>query len=161
MAGNRLEVHSAGTAPSRVRSEAIEALRDLNIDIGGQRSEHVDEFLGQPFDYVITVCDNAKEQCPVFPDTNRIHWSFDDPTAHTGSPEHRLAAFPSRPGPDPIENSVSSQKPRRGPLNFGLPSRATGRPHRTSSPSAAFCPSTGRRNSVPITSSPHAVKTEL
>ena len=88
------EVFSAGTHPSRVRLEAIEAMRELGIDISGQRSKSVDEFAGQEFDYVITVCDNANENCPVFPgSTKRIHWSFDDPAAAEGDAETRLAEF--------------------------------------------------------------------
>jgi arsenate reductase len=75
-AGNRFEVASAGVEPSRVRQEAIEAMREIGIDISEHRSKSVDEFVGQEFDYVITVCDNANEQCPVFPGkTKRIHWS--------------------------------------------------------------------------------------
>src|SRR5271154_4927409 len=66
-AGDRCEVESAGTKPSHVRSEAIAAMRELGIDISGHRSKSVDEFTGQRFDYVLTVCDNAKESCPVFP----------------------------------------------------------------------------------------------
>ena len=78
--GERFDVHSAGTIASFVRPQAIDAMREVGIDISGHRSKSVDEFLGQEFDYVITVCDNANENCPVFPaQTKRIHWSFDDP----------------------------------------------------------------------------------
>ncbi|HYY59536.1 MAG TPA: arsenate reductase ArsC [Pyrinomonadaceae bacterium] len=88
------EVFSAGTHPSRVRPEAIEAMREAGIDISGHRSKSVDEFVGQQFDYVITVCDNAREQCPVFPaETRRIHWSFNDPAAAEGDEATRLAEF--------------------------------------------------------------------
>ena len=66
-AGDRFEVKSAGTKPGRVRPEAIAVMKELGIDISGHRSKHVDEFQGQLFDYVLTVCDNAKESCPVFP----------------------------------------------------------------------------------------------
>ena len=84
--GERFEVHSAGTISSFVRPQAIEAMREIGIDISGHRSKSVDEFIGQEFDYVITVCDNANENCPVFPGkTKRIHWSFDDPAEATGS----------------------------------------------------------------------------
>jgi arsenate reductase len=65
-AGDQFEVESAGTKPGTVRPEAIAAMGELGIDISGHRSKHVDEFSGQKFDYVITVCDNAKESCPVF-----------------------------------------------------------------------------------------------
>ena len=94
LAADRFEVFSAGVAPTGVRTEAIEALAELGIDISNHRSKSVDEFLGQKFDYVITVCDNAKEHCPVFAgETKRIHWSFADPAAVAGEPEVRLAAF--------------------------------------------------------------------
>ena len=93
-AGDRFEVASAGTKPSQVRPEAIAAMRELGIDISGQRSKSVDEFIGQRFDYVLTVCDNAKESCPIFPGgTVMIHRSFEDPAALEGSEEERLAFF--------------------------------------------------------------------
>lgn len=94
LAGDCFTVASAGVAPSHVRAEAIEVMGELNIDITGHRSKSVDEFLGQEFDYVITVCDNANEQCPVFPGkTRRIHWSFEDPAAVQGDESARLAVF--------------------------------------------------------------------
>jgi len=93
-AGDRFEVASAGTKPSRVRPEAIAAMRELGIDISGHRSKSVDEFGGRQFDYVLTVCDNAKESCPVFFGTaKRLHHSFDDPAALDGSEDERLALF--------------------------------------------------------------------
>jgi arsenate reductase len=93
-AGERFEVESAGTKPSSVRPEAIAAMRDLGIDIGKQRSKSVEEFDGQHFDYVITVCDSAREHCPVFLGAaERLHHSFDDPAALDGSAEERLALF--------------------------------------------------------------------
>jgi arsenate reductase len=93
-AGDRFEVASAGTKPSRVRPEAIAVMRELGIDIAGHRSKSVDEFAGQAFDYVLTVCDNARESCPVFPGkTVRIHRSFADPAALEGSEEERLDLF--------------------------------------------------------------------
>jgi arsenate reductase len=93
-AGNRFEVESAGTKPGRVRPEAIAAMKELGIDISGHRSKHVDEFQGQSFDYVLTVCDNAKESCPVFPGyARRIHKTFEDPAAFQGPEEERLALF--------------------------------------------------------------------
>ena len=94
IADDKLEVESAGVAPSKVRSEAIAAMREIGIDISGHRSKSIDEFTGQSFDYVITVCDNARDNCPVFPgDANRIHWSFEDPAAVEGSDQERLNAF--------------------------------------------------------------------
>ena len=94
-AGEAFEVESAGTKPGTVRPEAIGVMRELGMDIGGHRSKHVDEFDGQKFDYVITVCDNAKESCPVFLGTaKRLHHSFDDPPPATeGSDDERMAIF--------------------------------------------------------------------
>ena len=88
------EVASAGTKPSHVRPEAIAVMKELGIDISGHRSKSVNEFEGQSFDYVVTVCDNARDNCPVFPaGTDRIHWSFEDPAAVQGGEQERLAAF--------------------------------------------------------------------
>ena len=93
-AGGHFEVFSAGTKPSRVRPEAIATMVELGIDISEHRSKSVDEFAGQHFDYILTVCDNARESCPVFPDQSvRLHHSFDDPAAVQGTYEERLAAF--------------------------------------------------------------------
>ena len=79
-AGSRFEVESAGTRPGSVRPEAIAVMRELGVDISHARSKHVDEFAGQPFDYVLTVCDHAKESCPVFAGgAVRIHRNFEDP----------------------------------------------------------------------------------
>ena len=94
MAGDRFEVASAGVSPTRVRPEAIETMREIGIDISSHRAKSVDECVSAEFDYVITVCDNANEQCPVFPgETKRIHWSFDDPAAAEGDESARLAVF--------------------------------------------------------------------
>ena len=94
IAGDRLDVYSAGTKPSVVNPVAIEVMRAIGIDISDQRSKHLNEFLDMPFDYVITVCDNAAETCPVFPGLAvRIHWSFPDPAAVEGSNADRLASF--------------------------------------------------------------------
>ncbi len=80
--GERFEVLSAGTKASVVRPEAIQAMAEIGIDISGHRSKSVEEFIGQDFDYVITVCDHANESCPTFPGkTQRIHQSFEDPPA--------------------------------------------------------------------------------
>jgi len=93
-AGEWFDVESAGTKPGIVRPEAIAAMKELGIDISGHRSKHVDEFEGQRFDYVITVCDNARESCPVFSGSaERLHHSFDDPAALDGSEKERLAMF--------------------------------------------------------------------
>lgn len=91
----KFEVESAGVAPSSVRPEAIEAMGEIGIDISGHRSKSADEFVGRQFDYIITVCDNAKETCPVFPGkATRIHQSFEDPPPETiGDYESRLEVF--------------------------------------------------------------------
>jgi arsenate reductase (thioredoxin) len=93
-AADRFEVESAGTKPGRVRPEAIAVMKELGIDISDHRSKHVDEFQGQHFDYVLTVCDNAKESCPYFPgESKRLHQAFDDPAAYEGTEEERLNVF--------------------------------------------------------------------
>jgi arsenate reductase len=93
-AGNRFDVFSAGTKPSQVRPEAVSAMSEIGIDISGQRSKSVDEFAGQHFDYVLTVCDNARESCPIFPGRSvRLHRSFDDPALIQGSQDERMAGF--------------------------------------------------------------------
>ena len=93
--GERFGVESAGTKPSSVRPEAIAAMREVGIDISAQRSKHVDEFEGQRFDYVITVCDNARESCPVFfGSAKRLHHSFEDPPPSlVGTDDERMAIF--------------------------------------------------------------------
>jgi arsenate reductase len=94
-AGDAFEVESAGTKLGIVRPEAIKAMQEVSIDISDHRSKHVDEFDGQRFDYVITVCDNAKESCPVFMGAvKRLHHSFDDPPPPSvGTDEERMAIF--------------------------------------------------------------------
>jgi arsenate reductase len=93
--GDRFDVESAGTEPSRVRPEAIAAMGELGIDISGHRSKHLDEFSGQSFDYVLTLCDHANDSCPVYTGTTmRLHHTFQDPAAaFDGSDEERLALF--------------------------------------------------------------------
>lgn len=93
-AGPLCEVFSAGTKPTGVRPEAITVMHEAGIDISGHHSKSVEEFVERNFDYVITVCNNARETCPVFPSrTNRIHWSIEDPAAVNGSEDERLDAF--------------------------------------------------------------------
>jgi arsenate reductase len=93
--GEAFEVESAGVKPGSVRPEAIQVMREIGIDISDHRSKSVDEFIGQEFDTVITVCDNAKETCPVFPGkTERVHRNFEDPPPPgVGSDEERLSIF--------------------------------------------------------------------
>jgi arsenate reductase len=94
LGAGRYEVFSAGTEPSVVNPLAIQVMAEQGIDISDHRSKHLNEFLGQPFDYVITVCDRANESCPIFPgNVQRIHWGFDDPAAATGTEAERLVAF--------------------------------------------------------------------
>jgi arsenate reductase (thioredoxin) len=90
----RFKVESAGTEATRVNPFAVEAMREIGFDLSGARSKHLDEFIEQEFEYVITVCDSAAESCPVFPGrAERIHWSFPDPSAATGSDDEKLAVF--------------------------------------------------------------------
>jgi arsenate reductase len=92
--GPRFEVVSAGVTPRGVNPLTIRALGEVGIDISGARSKSVTEFLGRPFDYVITVCDRARESCPVFPGgAETLHWGFDDPAEAEGSESERLAVF--------------------------------------------------------------------
>jgi arsenate reductase (thioredoxin) len=92
--GDGFDVVSAGTHPTRLRPEAVAAMQEVGIDISGQWSKPVDAFAGREFDYVITVCDSARESCPVFPArTQHIHWSIEDPAGVEGGDPARLAAF--------------------------------------------------------------------
>jgi arsenate reductase (thioredoxin) len=94
LASDRFEVASAGTEATRVHPLAIRAMDELGIDLRDHTSKTLDRFVAEPWDYVITVCDDANERCPVFPGrTTRLHWGFDDPSAATGTEEERLAAF--------------------------------------------------------------------
>jgi arsenate reductase len=92
--GDKFDVESAGADATQVRPEAIQIMEEIGIDISEHRSKSVDEFAGHAFDYVLTVCDNAKESCPIYPGhTNRLHHNFEDPAAVQGTDEQRLAAF--------------------------------------------------------------------
>jgi arsenate reductase len=94
LAGDRYDVSSAGTHPVGLNPDTVAARQELQIDISSQRSKNMDEFTDQAFDYVITVCDRAKDACPRWPHAGHlVHWSFDDPAATTGSPEDRQNAF--------------------------------------------------------------------
>ena len=96
LAGDRFETHSAGTKPSGLAAETVGVMREAGIDVSGQRSKHVDEFAGHQFDYVITVCDSARQECPVFPgDVERLHWDVEDPADTEGAGATRLDAFRS------------------------------------------------------------------
>ena len=92
--GNRYEVFSAGTEPGRVSPYAIKVMAEIGIDIGAHRAKSLQEFLNQKFDYMVTVCDHAKESCPYFPGGKKIlHQSFEDPSTLTGSEEEIIAGF--------------------------------------------------------------------
>ena len=94
LAGERFEVVSAGIAPRGLHPLAVEVMREVGIDISRQQSKHVRQFLGVSVGYVITVCDNAREHCPLFPgDYTYLHWGLDDPVAAGGSDEQKLAVF--------------------------------------------------------------------
>jgi arsenate reductase len=96
LAGDRFEAHSAGTEATHVRPLAIRAMGEIGVDISAQESKTLERYLSEPFDYVITVCDDANEACPFFPGAReRLHWSFEDPSRAEGSEEERLAVFRS------------------------------------------------------------------
>jgi len=107
LGGTRFEVFSAGTRPVGVNVLAIEVMREVGIDISKQRSKSVGEFAGQEFATVITVCDNAAEECPIFPGApRRVHWSLPDPAAVSGTREEKLGAF--RKVRDELERRIRS-----------------------------------------------------
>jgi arsenate reductase (thioredoxin) len=94
LGGDRFEVMSAGTEATQVRPLAVRAMAEVGVDISGQESKTLKRYLGEPFNYVITVCDDANEACPYFPGAkNRLHWSLEDPSRAEGSEEERLAIF--------------------------------------------------------------------
>ncbi len=96
LAGERFEAHSAGTEATHVRPLAIRVMDEIGVDISEQEWKTLERYLGEPFDYVITVCDDANEACPFFPGAKkRLHWSLPDPSAAKGSEEERLAVFRS------------------------------------------------------------------
>ena len=94
VAGERFEAMSAGIDPKGLNPLAVEAMREIGIDISGQKSKDVVTLLGQHIPYVVTVCDNARERCPIFPGTWKfLHWSLEDPAAAAGTHEEKLAVF--------------------------------------------------------------------
>lgn len=93
-AGDRFEVYSAGTQPKGLSPYAVAVMREMGIDISHQRSKSVDEYVGRRFDFVITVCDSARQACPTFPGkAQRLHWDIADPAAAEGGAEEVMAAF--------------------------------------------------------------------
>ena len=94
IAGDRYATFSAGTTPVGLNPLAVAVMKELSIDISHQQSKRIERFLGESFDYVVTVCDKAKESCPTFPSARRmVHWTFEDPAAATGSEKNRLLFF--------------------------------------------------------------------
>jgi len=94
LGGDAIEATSAGTEPGELHPLAVEVMAEEGIDISGQHAKSVDDFVQQRFDYVITVCDDANESCPIFPNAlHRLHWSFPDPSMAGGTHEERLAVF--------------------------------------------------------------------
>jgi arsenate reductase len=122
MAGDRFEALSAGTEVAHVRPEAIQVMREIGIDISGQESKSVERFVGEPFSWVITVCDQAREACPYFTGADdTAHWGFDDPSEAQGSEQERLAVF--RRVRDEIRDRLRMfiQTARRGELPAPAP----------------------------------------
>ena len=108
LAGDRFEVASAGTEATSVRPEAIRVMSELGLDISGHSSKTLERYLGEPFDYVVTVCDDANEACPVFPGAERrLHWSFQDPSRAEGSDDERLEVF--RKVREEIQDRISDE----------------------------------------------------
>ena len=94
LAGDRFEVASAGTEATRVHPLAVAAMDEVGVDLRAHTSKTLDAFVGERWDFVITVCDSANERCPLFPGaTARVHWGFDDPSQARGTHEERLVVF--------------------------------------------------------------------
>lgn len=105
LAPEHFDVHSAGTSPTAVNPSAIVVMWEKGIDISAHRSKNVAEYLGRRFQYIVTVCDDANEGCPIFPGPSiRLHWSFPDPAKATGTEEERLSVF--RKVRDEIESRI-------------------------------------------------------
>ena len=114
VASDAFEPLSAGTEPKGLNPLAVEAMREIGIDISQQASKDVRSFLGQAIPYVITVCDNAKQRCPIFPRTYKfLHWSLEDPAEAAGSHEEKLAVF--RRVRDEIRQRVEEELLKRTP----------------------------------------------
>lgn len=94
LASDRFDALSAGVEPIAVNPLSIKVMEEIGIDISSQRSKSIDEFLGQSFDYVITLCDSAKQNCPIFPgEYKKIHWSLEDPAQAQGTEEEKVRIF--------------------------------------------------------------------
>jgi arsenate reductase len=93
-AGDRFEAFSAGTEATGIKPETTQVMAEIDVDISHQRSKTIEVFRGQAFEWFITVCDEAQQNCPVLPGVKDVaHWSIDDPSAEHGTPEQRLDAF--------------------------------------------------------------------
>ncbi len=122
LAGDRFDVFSAGTQPAGLNPGAVEAMKEAGVDISRHRSKSITEFAGVRFDYVVTVCDRAKETCPIFPGARTIlHWSFDDPAAATGPAEERRRVF--RRVRDEIADRIRRFLTERGQADNRSPSK--------------------------------------
>jgi len=124
LGGNAFEAASAGTEPGELHPLAVAVMAEVGIDISGQRAKSVDDLVRQQFDYVITVCDDANESCPIFPNArHRLHWSFPDPSAAGGTREERLAVFRTvRDGIKArVKEIVSGQADSQQPKAEGTP----------------------------------------
>jgi len=95
LSAGRVHVYSAGTEPRGLHPLAVRVMAERGVDISGQRSKPVSEFQGQAFDYVVTVCDRARQTCPSFPGAQTLHWDLPDPVEVQGPEEERLRAFRS------------------------------------------------------------------
>lgn len=94
LAGDRVDVKSAGLDPKGLSPKAIEVMKEVGVDISNHTSNHLKEFLNEEFDFVITVCDNAAKNCPIWPKkTERLHWPFPDPAIATGTETEILEVF--------------------------------------------------------------------
>jgi arsenate reductase len=118
LSGDRFEARSAGTEATLVRPLAIRAMAEEGVDISGQESKTLERYLGEPWDYVITVCDDANEACPVFPGgERRLHWSFPDPSRATGTEGEQLAVY--RRVRDAIRERIAGELLTAGPVEAG------------------------------------------
>ncbi len=119
LAGDRFEAYSAGTEATSVKPEAIAVMAEIGAEVSGQESKTLERYLGEPFEYVITVCDAANEVCPIFPGVkNRLHWSFEDPSQATGTEEKRLKLF--RSVRDEIRGRIEGELLLEKERRFGL-----------------------------------------
>ena len=108
LGGDRFEANSAGIEATRVRPLAIKAMSEVGIDISTQTSKALDLYVDQRFDHVITVCDDANESCPIFPNaTHRVHWSLPDPSTATGTDDEQLAVY--RAVRDDLRQRIASE----------------------------------------------------